>query len=999
MTGREKGIFLSITCLGMSSLITQIITLREFMNILAGNELILGIVLSNWLLLTGTGAYLGRFSKRFSCPVLWLIFAQVAIALLPLGQISLIRLLNSFFLPGLMPGLDRTIILSLALLLPYCLVSGFMLTLFSRLGGKKRDANQIGKVYVLDVSGDIIGGLLFSFLLVYFFSAYQSIILLMVINLSAAALLGWMFYGKKTFTALAIFLVFCLTAVLLANLDKRTINLMYPGQEIISSESTPYGSLVTTRSKNLITVYSNGIVVGSSENLTAAEESIHYGLSQHPEPKNILLVSGGLNGNIKEAAKYPVDNIEYVELDPAVIKLVKQYTQPESDSRVKMIAEDARRFLKSKTHLYDAILIDLPDPSTAQLNRFFTVEFFQEAKKALATDGVLSFRLSGAENYARAEMSYLAGTIYQSLASVFPNILIIPGANQYYIASTGKLSYSITDLLAAKGIQTDYVTEEYLKARLTKDRIEAAHAMTMSSTILNRDFRPAGYFLLMQYWLSQFRGSLLLPLIIMGTVSLVILYLVMDNPAKSSQIAVCSSGFTGLGLEIVLIITFQIYFGYVYQQLGIIITGFLLGTALGSVWSVQYRGKPRALLAGLDFVLALTAFGLALLLPGFQDTQFPHLPPFIPPLFFAAMTCLTGCLVGAQFPLAAKLSFKEVEQTAGNLYALDYLGSALGGLIIASIAIPVLGITTTCYLLGSIKLITASLLWLRNKNILPVLPEPTSTRSSKAFPALATVIFFTALGSTIIYIDATSMTLYVLSFQSFYHWLLLTLIVYSILQVMGLDFLRMIRPGIDRMEPASFQTTRIKLLRWINFLAFSLVIFFPVFRCYFKIPYLFCHVCPRQCVFGYLRPYLIPSALIMNLEKRHWCIKCCPLGTMFDCQAQSFGSSHRLPKLPAKILGALVLAFTAYSYFRVKADFLLGSTDTSDWYTVLFTNQYSPVPVVLLITAILLILSFPFRRPFCDSICPVGALSGFLLRFEKRLSAPEPVQKSSRGTA
>ena len=88
----------------------------------------------------------------------------------------------------------------------------------------------------------------------------------------------------------------------------------------------------------------------------------------------------------------------------------------------------------------------------------------------------------------------------------------------------------------------------------------------------------------------------------------------------------------------------------------------------------------------------------------------------------------------------------------------------------------------------------------------------------------------------------------------------------------------------------------------------QLVIFFPIFRCYFKIPYLFCHVCPRQCAFGYLRPYLVPAALLMNIEKRFWCFHCCPIGPSFDCQARVSSKPLRLPRF-VKTLPILVLIF------------------------------------------------------------------------------------------
>ena len=39
---------------------------------------------------------------------------------------------------------------------------------------------------------------------------------------------------------------------------------------------------------------------------------------------------------------------------------------------------------------YDVVIIDLPDPSTAQINRFYTIEFFNELKKILNKGWVVS---------------------------------------------------------------------------------------------------------------------------------------------------------------------------------------------------------------------------------------------------------------------------------------------------------------------------------------------------------------------------------------------------------------------------------------------------------------------------------------------------------------------------------------------------------------------------------------------------------------------------------
>ena len=54
--------------------------------------------------------------------------------------------------------------------------------------------------------------------------------------------------------------------------------------------------------------------------------------------------------------------------------------------------------------MYDAVIIDLPSPSNAQLNRFYTEEFFIETRDVLSIGGVLSFSLASRENYLSEEL-------------------------------------------------------------------------------------------------------------------------------------------------------------------------------------------------------------------------------------------------------------------------------------------------------------------------------------------------------------------------------------------------------------------------------------------------------------------------------------------------------------------------------------------------------------------------------------------------------------------
>ena len=78
----------------------------------------------------------------------------------------------------------------------------------------------------------------------------------------------------------------------------------------------------------------------------------------------------------------------------------------------------------------------------------------------------------------------------------------------------------------------------------------------------------------------------------------------------------------------------------------------------------------------------------------------------------------------------------------------------------------------------------------------------------------------------------------------------------------------------------------LKLIGGIIFLPFVLL---PAFRCYFKVPYVFCRACPDKCPWGLSRTFFFISFVGLNLSGRFWCTAVCPLGTF---QAVSWSHSE-----------------------------------------------------------------------------------------------------------
>ena len=92
--------------------------------------MVLGVVLGLWLLLMGIGAGLGRTAERLRDQLAALAVIQMLLAVLPLAQVFLLRALrNVVFIRGAAVGVTETVGAAFVLLLPYCLVAGYALTL------------------------------------------------------------------------------------------------------------------------------------------------------------------------------------------------------------------------------------------------------------------------------------------------------------------------------------------------------------------------------------------------------------------------------------------------------------------------------------------------------------------------------------------------------------------------------------------------------------------------------------------------------------------------------------------------------------------------------------------------------------------------------------------------------------------------------------------------------------------------------------------------------
>lgn len=494
---------------------------------------------------------------------------------------------------------------------------------------------------------------------------------------------------------------------------------------VVFRAQSPYGRLVVTESAGQLNFIENGLPLLSSHQVERAEEIVHMALAQRPAARNLLLISGALSGTIGEILKHRVTNITCVELDPAILEAGRRLLPDRlADPRVSVINTDGRRFVQRTAARYDVAIIDMPAPATAQLNRYYTAEFFAEIKRVLEPGGVVAFGLGQYDNYVSPDLARVLASAAQTLRQTFREVLLLPAGKVWFLGSDGPLTTEIADRLQQTGVPTRWMRPSYLDAMLTVDRLAAVRSAADQPAPLNADFHPVLYFLHLRHWLSQFDVWL-------GTVALVlgVALVVYTTRLSAPGLAVFSGGFAGSSLEVVVLLGVQVLYGSLYRQLGLIVTLFMAGLAAGAwIGGRLPAGRPtqagakgqgsqhnRRRLAGVAFALALYGLLLPWAFAVLGRWGAAGATPWLGQAAIALLAAVLAVLVGVEFPMACRIEQGRPGPLAARLFAADFVGACAGAVLAGAVLVPVLGVRTACGVAAGLNVLAGLVLWWRER--------------------------------------------------------------------------------------------------------------------------------------------------------------------------------------------------------------------------------------------------------------------------------------------
>jgi spermidine synthase len=705
--------------LGFISILGQVVLLRELSVASYGVELVYTLALGIWLIATAGGTMFRRrtpvLPSRSKIHVLFILFSIT----LPL-DVAFLRSVRILFAgyTGVFLPLHLQLVAIFASLLPIGLILGI---LFRWAAGRFiAGGGSLAGAYAIESVGGLAGGLCSTVLLKF---GFQNLVIALICSLAAlgASLLDSdkRFSGKLPLAACTIFIALILLVWKAPAVDRLMTSWAHP--DLVATTDSPYSRITVTYLDGQTSVFENDALLFDTES-TRAEQLVHLAALQHPNPRSVLVLGGGIEGTVREVLLHDPRTVDYVELNPALLRIVplnlpSTIQKSLQDKRVRIFVNDPRRFLEQASS-YDLILVGMPEPTSGQANRFYTEEFFRQCRAKLNKNGIVAFSLESSENLWTQLLTRRMVSIYRAIVSVFPEVLFIPGTTNVVIASTNTLTRDPQILAArlhARKIEASLVSDAYLRYVFTNDRFtEIARTLESETAPINTDIQPICYQYTVLIWLSkflpaskfwnfefpEFRGAWSIAWLI--ALSLPALLLSKARWPIRRAVLMGIGGLVGMSLETVLLLYFQIKSGILYQDIGILLTGFMAGLAIGAFAVEKMSARPTkfvgfALLGSFVVLSGLIGWSIKSGLGAGLSGCFGFL-------------IMTGFLVSGIFAYAALQEPDDQFTAITPLYVADLIGGCFGSLLTSLVLAPMAGLVTASFLMVPLIMLSALLL-------------------------------------------------------------------------------------------------------------------------------------------------------------------------------------------------------------------------------------------------------------------------------------------------
>ena len=166
--------------------------------------------------------------------------------------------------------------------------------------------------------------------------------------------------------------------------------------------------------------------------------------------------------------RYPnIEHVTLVDLDPAMTgtfasrpELVKLNANAFADKRVTVVNADAAIWLQQDRGMYDAVIVDFPDPSSFALGKLYSVPFYGVLKKHVAANGLV---------VVQSTSPYFAPNAYWTVDATLREVGMRTWPYHLYVPSFGEWGFILASPQGRYRPPTGYrLPMRYLDAETTR---------------------------------------------------------------------------------------------------------------------------------------------------------------------------------------------------------------------------------------------------------------------------------------------------------------------------------------------------------------------------------------------------------------------------------------------------------------------------------------------------------------------------------------------------
>ena len=397
-------------------------------------------IIGLYLFSMGIGAHLTKYIKDEDTLSR---FIEIELLVGIIGGISALALFVAF---GFSAAPFRTLLYAFVLIVGT--IVGMEIPLVMRvLNEQKADFKElVAKVLAFDYLGALAVSLLFPLILAPNLGMARSALLFGLLNAAVASLTARVFKKRlPNYTALqiraAVVLLFLGAAFLYADRISFQAEQRYFGDPIVYESHSPYQRLVVTRWKDDTRLYINGNLQFSSRDEVRYHEALVLPAMQMAAKREKVLILGGGDGlAAREVLKYPdVRQVTLVDLDPEMTATFKTSATLSalnqgalSHPKMKVVNDDAAKWLETNSGQFDVIIIDLPDPSNFALGKLYSVPMYRLVARHLAPQGKM---------VVQSTSPYFAPNAYWSVVTTLETTGLHTAPYHVYVPSFGEWGF------------------------------------------------------------------------------------------------------------------------------------------------------------------------------------------------------------------------------------------------------------------------------------------------------------------------------------------------------------------------------------------------------------------------------------------------------------------------------------------------------------------------------------------------------------------------------